>query len=152
MKNGKLSEPKLQKILCVASGAGGDARAVALGAPSGCEGVTAPPARRAEGSRSCGGTGDRPRPGFGSGAGTNIISQAQTEFRAVLDDPKHTKAEFDEKVIRHTQSTGKGSRGISLPPRRIFRSDVGPADQETVLVGLGYLECQLPLMTVRVAG
>ena len=133
----KVIGPKLQKILASRQVLAADARAVAI-APLPAAKTDAQPADAPMAPVPGGGTGARPRPGFGSGAGTNIISQAQAEFRAVLDDPKHTKAELDEKVVAIRKAREKVRADLIAAQKDLVQ--MLTPDQETVLVGLGYLE------------
>jgi len=78
-------------------------------------------------------------PGFPGGpTATNTISQAQDEFRAVLDDPKHTKAELQEKIAAVRKARQKARAELEAAQKDLHQ--MLTADQEAILVGLGYVE------------
>ena len=127
----KVIGPKLQKILTSRQILTADARAVSLPVDA---------AARTEvrlGDPAAGG-GPRPGGGFGSPAGSDIISQAQAEFRAVLDDPKHTKAELQEKVEAVRKARQQVRKDLTAAQKDLLQ--MLTADQEAILVGLGYIE------------
>jgi Spy/CpxP family protein refolding chaperone len=81
--------------------------------------------------------------GFGFGPpggqpGTNIITQAEAEFRAVLDDPKHTKEELKVKADAVREARQKARGELQTAEKDLI--SLLTKDQEEVLTGLGYLE------------
>jgi hypothetical protein len=133
----KVIAPKLQKILAARQVLTADARVVEVALPAAPKTPMGPgdaPAAPGPGS----GTGPRPGFGFGGGSGTNIISQAQAEFRAVLDDPKHTKAELQEKVAAVRKAREKVRADLNAAQKDLVQ--MLTPEQEAVLVGLGYIE------------
>jgi hypothetical protein len=135
----KVIGPKLQKVLTARQVLTADARAVAISAP----GAPSPETPGGNGPGASGpgagpGPGGRPGPGFGGDAGTNRISQAQAEFRAVLDDPKHTKAELQEKAAAVRKAREKVRAELLAAQKDLVQ--MLTSEQEAVLVGLGYLE------------
>jgi Spy/CpxP family protein refolding chaperone len=76
--------------------------------------------------------------GFGGPTGNNIITQAQGELKAVLDDPKHTKAEVDEKVAAVRKARQKARSEADAAQKDLLQ--MLTAAQEAVLVSLGYVE------------
>lgn len=83
-----------------------------------------------------------PRPGgFGGGVpatGNNALSQAQSDLQAALKDPKHTDKEIQEKVaaVRQARQRARAELDAALKELRLLLT----AEQEAVLVGLGYLD------------
>jgi Spy/CpxP family protein refolding chaperone len=79
-----------------------------------------------------------PGGGFGGPMGSNIITQAQAELKAVLDDPKHTKAEVEEKVAAVRKARRKARAEMEAAQKDLLL--LLTASQEAVLVSLGYME------------
>jgi phage gpG-like protein len=75
--------------------------------------------------------------GFG-GPGTNIVSQAQADLKAVLDDPKHSKAEVEEKIAAVRKARQKARADLEAAQKDLLQ--MLTASQEAVLISLGYLE------------
>ena len=75
--------------------------------------------------------------GFGGGGG-NIITQAQAEFKAVLDDPKHTKEELKEKADAVRKARQKAKAELETAQKDLI--ELITKEQEQILVGLGYLD------------
>jgi Spy/CpxP family protein refolding chaperone len=66
------------------------------------------------------------------------LTQAQTELKTVLDDPKHTKAEVDEKIAA-VRKAREQARADLVEARRDLVQLLTPT-QQAVMVSLGYLE------------
>ena len=66
------------------------------------------------------------------------VAQAQAELRALLDDPKHTKAEVDEKMAAVRKARQKARADLEAAQKDL--QQMVTANQEAVLVSLGYLE------------
>ncbi len=81
---------------------------------------------------------DRGLPGFGGPGGSGPLSQAQSELRTVLDDPKHTKADVEEKVAAVRKARQKARADLEAAHKDLLQ--MLTATQEAVLVSLGYLE------------
>lgn len=123
----KVIGPKLQKILGIRQILAADARAADAGA-----------APRPDAARTGGDNAPRPVVGTSASNRSNIVSQAQAEFRSVLGDPKHTKADLEEKVaaVRKARQQVRAELDAAQKDLRQLLT----ADQETILVGQGYLE------------
>jgi Spy/CpxP family protein refolding chaperone len=80
-------------------------------------------------------SGDR---GFFGGPGTNPIGQARTDLKTVLDDPKHSKADVEEKVAAVRKARQKAQADLEAAQQDLRQ--MLSAFQEAVLVSLGYLE------------
>jgi Spy/CpxP family protein refolding chaperone len=76
--------------------------------------------------------------GFGGPPTGNLISQAQDELKTVLNDPKHTKAEVEEKIKAVRKARQKAKEDLEAAQKDLLQM-VTPA-QEAVLISLGYLE------------
>jgi Spy/CpxP family protein refolding chaperone len=77
--------------------------------------------------------------GFGGPPqGTNIITQAQADFKAVLDDPKHTKEELKEKAEAVRKARKQARSELDTAQKEL--GDLITKDQEEILVGLGFIE------------
>jgi hypothetical protein len=78
--------------------------------------------------------------GFGGpfGGGGNSLTQAQTELKAVLDDPKHTTTDVAEKIAAVRKARAKARADLSAAQKDLL--DMLTAAQEAALVSLGYLE------------
>jgi hypothetical protein len=121
----KVLGPKLQKVIA--------ARQVVTTESRSADAKAAP---RAEPRPNEAPAGQRPAAG---GAGeANIITQAHADFKAVLDDPKHTKAELQEAaaVVRKAREKARTDLGTAQKDLRQLLT----AEQETILLGLGYLD------------
>jgi Spy/CpxP family protein refolding chaperone len=73
---------------------------------------------------------------FGSPA--NALSQARADLKAVLDDPKHSKAEVEDKLAEVRKARQKARADLETAQKDLLR--LVTAEQEAVLVGLGYLD------------
>jgi Spy/CpxP family protein refolding chaperone len=79
------------------------------------------------------------RPGGGPPAGgSSVISQAQADLKTVLDDPKHTPAEVREKVAAVRKARQKARGDLDAAQKDLL--EMLTAEQEAVLVSLGYLD------------
>jgi Spy/CpxP family protein refolding chaperone len=78
-----------------------------------------------------------PGPGFGGPSG-NMVSQAQAELKAVIDDPKHTKTEVEEKVAAVRKARQKAKSELETAQKDLLK--MLTSAQEAVLVSLGYLD------------
>ena len=76
--------------------------------------------------------------GFGGPGGSNIVSQAQADLRAVLDDPKHTRAEVEEKVAAVRKARLKARAELEAAQKDLLQ--MVTSMQEAVLISLGCLE------------
>jgi hypothetical protein len=70
--------------------------------------------------------------------GTNVISQAQAELKAVLNDPKHTATEVKEMVAAVRKARQKARGDLDAAQKDLLQ--LLTAEQEAVLVSLGYLD------------
>jgi hypothetical protein len=68
----------------------------------------------------------------------NIVSQAQADLRAVLDDPKHTRAEVEEKVAAVRKARLKARAELEAAQKDLLQ--MVTSMQEAVLISLGCLE------------
>jgi len=75
--------------------------------------------------------------GFGQPS-TNAVTQAEAEYKAVLDDPKHTKEELKEKAEAVRKARQKARAELEKAQKDLLT--LITKDQEEILVGLGYLE------------
>lgn len=66
------------------------------------------------------------------------LAQAQAELKAVLDEPKHTKAEVDEKITA-VRKAREGARGDLAEAQRDLMRMLTPT-QQAIMVSLGHLE------------
>ncbi len=135
----KVVGPKLQKVIAARQVLTADSRTVDAGAigPQRTKGRPGgPPA--GEGSASSPGDAPRPAPGFGGSGGANIISEAQADLKAVLDDPRHSKAEVQEKVAAVRKARQKAHADLDFARKDLLMLITG--EQEAVLVSLGILE------------
>ena len=66
------------------------------------------------------------------------IAQAQSELKAVLDDPKSTPQQIQEKVAAMRKATQKARADLAAAQKDLL--ELLTADQEVVLVSLGYLD------------
>ncbi len=113
----KVIGPKLQKVLA--------ARQVLASEPRSADGKSA-------GTPGPGGVPAR------GGNEVNVITQAHTDFKAVLDNPKHTKSELQEAADAVRKARDKARTDLVAAQK-----DLRPLltqDQETILLGLGYLD------------
>jgi Spy/CpxP family protein refolding chaperone len=77
--------------------------------------------------------------GVGGGPmSSTAVAQAQAELKTVLDDPKHTKAEVDEKITA-VRKAREQARAELEEARRDLMLMLTPT-QQAVMVSLGYLE------------
>jgi Spy/CpxP family protein refolding chaperone len=72
-----------------------------------------------------------------AGAGT-AVAQAQAELKTVLDEPKHTKAEVDQKITA-VRTARERARADLVEAQRDLMRLLTPT-QQAVMVSLGYLE------------
>jgi hypothetical protein len=77
-------------------------------------------------------------PGPGGSGGANAVAQAVAEVRAVLDDPKHTKAELQEKVAAVRKARQKACADLDSAQKDLLL--MLTPEQKAILVGLGYLD------------
>ena len=132
----KVIGPKLQKVVATrqvlaSETRGGDTQDVAPGKGKAEEaaGLDRPGSREAR---------RPPLDGRGGPAEGNAITQAHADFKAVLEDPKHTKAQLQEAAedVRKARETIRANmRSLQKDLRQLLT-----ADQEMILVGLGYLD------------
>ena len=66
------------------------------------------------------------------------VAQAQSDLKTVLDDPKHTKAERDEKIAAVRKTRQQARADLEAAQRDLVRM-LTPS-QQAVMVSLGYLE------------
>jgi Spy/CpxP family protein refolding chaperone len=85
-------------------------------------------------------TGDAgPGGAFGGGPmGTGVVGQAQGDLKTVLGDSKHTAAEVKEKVAAVRKAREKARGELETAQKDLAK--MLTAEQEAVLVSLGYLE------------
>jgi Spy/CpxP family protein refolding chaperone len=69
---------------------------------------------------------------------STAVAQAQSELKTVLDDPKHTKAEVDEKITAVRKARERARADLEAAQRDLVR--VLTPSQQAVMVSLGYLE------------
>jgi hypothetical protein len=82
--------------------------------------------------------GDGQRPAAGGAAEANIITQAHADFKAVLDDPKRTKAELQDAAAAVRKARDKARTDLAAAQKDLRQ--LLTAEQETILLGLGYLD------------
>jgi Spy/CpxP family protein refolding chaperone len=89
--------------------------------------------------------GLRPGPGTGTAplvgsepAPTSAITQAQAELKTTLNDPKHTTEDVAEKVAAVRKARQKARDDLDKAQKELVK--MLTADQQAVLVSLGYLE------------
>ena len=70
--------------------------------------------------------------------GPNAVSQAQADLKTVLNDPKHSAAEVQEKVVAVRKAREKARSDLDAAQKDLLT--LLTAEQEAVLVSLGYLE------------
>jgi Spy/CpxP family protein refolding chaperone len=116
----KVIGPKMQKVLAARQALTADVR-------GGDAGFGGPP---------FGGAPGGPPPG--GPMAQSAISQAQAELKNVLNDPKHTAAEVKEKVAAVRQARHKARGELEAAQKDLLL--LLTAEQEAVLVSLGYLE------------
>jgi Spy/CpxP family protein refolding chaperone len=92
-----------------------------------------------------GGPGGGPPRGFGGGGpggpmggGNSPISQAQADLKTLLSEPKHSAAEVKEKVAAVRKARQKARADLEAAQKDLLR--LLTAEQEAVLVSLGYLD------------
>jgi Spy/CpxP family protein refolding chaperone len=81
---------------------------------------------------------DGQRPAPGGGAEVNVIVQALADFKAVLDDPKHTKAELQEAAAAIGKARDKARDDLRTAQKNLRQ--LLTDNQATILLGLGYLD------------
>lgn len=69
---------------------------------------------------------------------SNIVAQAQADLRSVLDDPKHTKSEVDEKLGAIRKARQQARAELEEASRDLSR--LLTPSQQTIMISLGYLE------------
>jgi Spy/CpxP family protein refolding chaperone len=116
----KVMGPKLRKVIAArqvltASAGGGE---VAVGAPGGA-------------------FGGPPGP-FGGGGSSNAISRAQNDLKTLLNDSKHSAAEVREKMAAVRAARQQARADLEAAQRDLV--PLLTAEQEAVLVSLGYLD------------
>ena len=72
-----------------------------------------------------------------AGPGT-VVALAQTELKTALDDPKHAKADVEEKILAVRKARERARADLADAQRDLIRL-LTPA-QQAMMVGLGYLE------------
>jgi Spy/CpxP family protein refolding chaperone len=72
-----------------------------------------------------------------AGPGT-AVAQAQAELKAVLDDPKHAKADVEEKIAAVRKAREQARADLADAQRDLIRL-LTPA-QQAMMVGLGHLD------------
>jgi Spy/CpxP family protein refolding chaperone len=140
----KVIGPKLQKVLAARQALTADARGTGPGVGGLPFGGGVPPGGDTRPGEAPGGaagppTGIGPPPGgFGGPMAANAISQAQAELKTVLNDPKHSPAEVKEKVaaVRKARQKARGDLDAAQKDLLLMLT----AEQEAVLVSLGYIE------------
>jgi hypothetical protein len=70
--------------------------------------------------------------------GNNIISQAQADLKAVLDSPKHSDTEVQEKLAAVRASRRKARANFEALQKDLLQ--LLTAEQEAILASLGYIE------------
>jgi Spy/CpxP family protein refolding chaperone len=70
--------------------------------------------------------------------GSTGLAQAQTELKTVLDDPKHTKAQVEEKITAVRKAREQARTDLVEAQRDLARM-LTPS-QQAIMVSLGYLE------------
>jgi Spy/CpxP family protein refolding chaperone len=75
---------------------------------------------------------------FGGGAASNIVGQAQEDLKTVLDDPKHTKADVDEKIAAVRTAREKARADLGVAQRDLAR--LLTPDQQTIMISVGHLD------------
>jgi Spy/CpxP family protein refolding chaperone len=75
---------------------------------------------------------------FGGEATSNIVGQAQAELKAVLDEPKHTKADVDQTIEAVRQARVKAHADLDETRRDLAR--LLTPGQQAIMVSLGHLE------------
>jgi Spy/CpxP family protein refolding chaperone len=82
--------------------------------------------------------GGPPPGGFGGPAPNTAIAQAQADLKTTLSDPKHTPDEIREKVLAVRKARQKVRADLEAAQKDMLR--LLTAEQEAVLVSLGYLD------------
>jgi len=122
----KVIGPKLQKIIAARQILTAEARGDAKG------GAAPRPNEAPAGA-------DAPRPAPPGGGGeSNIITQAHADFKAVLDDPKHTKDDLREAAAAVRKAREKARTELVAAQKDLRQ--LLTEEQETILLGLGYLD------------
>jgi Spy/CpxP family protein refolding chaperone len=87
-----------------------------------------------------GGFGGGGPPGFGGGmsGGDSVITQTMNELQAAIDDPKTTPSQLNEKVTAVRAARKKAREKLAATQKELLM--LITADQEAVLVRLGYLD------------
>jgi hypothetical protein len=67
-----------------------------------------------------------------------IVSQAQADLKAVLDDPKHSKTERDEKIAAVRKAREQARADLTAAQRDLLL--LLTPSQEVVMISMGYLE------------
>lgn len=122
----KVISPKLQKILAIRQALGPDVRGSAFGGPPGDFGGPGP---------------FGPGPGGASAAasaGVTALIQAQADLKAAVGEPKHTAAEVQQKITAVRQARQKVMGDLTAAQKDL--RELLTADQEAVLVSLGYVD------------
>jgi Spy/CpxP family protein refolding chaperone len=73
-------------------------------------------------------------PGLPSG----IVGQAQAELKTVLDDPKHSKADVDEKIAGIRKAREQARANLEEAQRDLMR--MLTPDQQLIMISLGHLD------------
>lgn len=76
--------------------------------------------------------------GFGGFGAGNVVTQAQAELKTMLDDPKQTKAEVEEKIAGVRKARQKAQADLDAVQRDL-RLLLTPS-QDAILVSAGYLD------------
>jgi Spy/CpxP family protein refolding chaperone len=85
-----------------------------------------------------GGFGGPPPGGPGGGTASGAIGQAQADLKTTLDDPKHNADEVKEKVAAVRKARQKVRAELETAQKDLLK--LLTAEQEAVLVSLGYIE------------
>ena len=84
-----------------------------------------------------GGSGFGGPGGFG-GASGDAVTQAQADLKAVLDDPKHTNKDVEEKIAAVRKARQKARDDLAASQKDLLQ--MVTKSQQAVLISLGYLE------------
>jgi hypothetical protein len=71
-------------------------------------------------------------------SGTNVITDAIAEFKAVLDDPKHTKEDIKKQIAAVRKAREKAHADFEAAQKSL--ADLLTKEQQEILAGLGYLD------------
>jgi Spy/CpxP family protein refolding chaperone len=74
---------------------------------------------------------------FGGG-GSNVVAQAQADLKAVLDEPKHTKAEAEEKIAAIRKARETARTNLEDAQRDLMR--LLTPSQQVIMISLGHLD------------